>query len=301
VKLVYSDRYAVDIGDHPWMTGKYAETVRLLKDRVASSSFSVIESPMADDQDILRAHTFTYWQKLCDIDFSEEEERLLELPVTSEVIDLFWRMAGGTVLATEIALVEGISVHVGGGFHHAFPGLGFGFCLINDIAVSVKSVLDRGMIRRAAIIDCDLHQGDGTAWIFKDDPSVVTFSVHQRQNFPHYKQQGTVDLHLENGTEDRQYLAILSDGLAEIAANHGPFDLIHYQAGADPYKGDTLGDLALTVKGLQARDRMVMEWAVGMGTPIVITLGGGYPESITEVAQIHLNTILTALETAGRS
>lgn len=301
MKLVYSDSYAVDIGDHPWMTGKFAETVRQLKDRVPSSSFSIIESPMADDQDILRAHTFAYWQQLCNIAFSEEEERLLELPVTSDLIDLFWRMAGGTVLATEIALVEGICVHVGGGFHHAFPGHGSGFCLINDIAVSVKSALDRGKISRAAVIDCDLHQGDGTAWIFKDDPSVVTFSIHQKRNFPYIKQQSTVDLQLENGTEDQQYLTILSAGLAELVASHGPFDLIHYQAGADPYKGDTLGDLALTVEGLQVRDRMVMDWAAGMCTPIVITLGGGYPESITEVAQIHLNTILTALDEAGRT
>jgi len=301
VKLVYSDSYTVDIGDHPWMTGKFAETVRQLKDLVPPSSISLVESPMADDQDILRVHTFAYWQQLCNIDFSEEEERLLELPLSSDLIDLFWRMAGGTVLATEIALVEGICVHVGGGFHHAFPGHGSGFCLINDIAVSIKSVLDRGMIGRAAVIDCDLHQGDGTAWIFKDDPSAVTFSIHQQQNFPYIKQQSTVDLQLENGTEDQQYLAILSAALAELVVSHGPFDLIHYQAGADPYKGDTLGDLELTFEGLQSRDRMVMDWAAGMGTPIVITLGGGYPESITEVVQIHLNTILTALETAGRA
>jgi acetoin utilization deacetylase AcuC-like enzyme len=292
--LIYSDRYAVDIGDHPWMTGKYAETLRQFKELVPESSFSVLEAPMADDQDILRTHTFDYWQKLCDIDFSDEEDRLLELPISSGIIDFFWRMAGGSVLATETALDEGICVHLGGGFHHAFPDHGAGFCLINDIAVSIQSILRRRMVDRVAVIDCDLHQGDGTAWIFRDDSSVTTFSIHQKRTFPHFKQQSTVDLELENGIGDEEYLAVLSEGLNRVT-DCGPFDLVHYQAGADPYTRDTLGGLSLSIEGLQQRDQMVIDWATTTDTPTVITLGGGYPESIIELGRIHANTALVAI------
>ncbi|MDP6527018.1 MAG: histone deacetylase, partial [Kiritimatiellia bacterium] len=194
---------------------------------------------------------------------------------------------------------DGVCVHLGGGFHHAFPDHGAGFCLINDIAVSIQKALSSRMINRAAVIDCDLHQGDGTAHIFKDDPSVTTFSIHQQRTFPHFKQQSTIDLELEDGAEDEQYLSLLSGGLDEIA-KHGPFDLVHYQAGADPYVKDTLGGLALTIEGLHKRDRMVVDWAANEGVPIVITLGGGYPESITEIGKIHANTALAAIEAAAR-
>jgi acetoin utilization deacetylase AcuC-like enzyme len=299
LKLVYSDRYAVDIGDHPWMTGKYAETLKQLTEQAQLSSFTVLEAPMADDQDILRTHTLGYWQKLCDVDFSDEEERLMELPVSSALVDLFWRMAGGSILATETTLNEGVCIHLGGGFHHAFPDHGAGFCLINDIVVSIQSVMSRGMADRVAVIDCDLHQGDGTAWIFKDDSSITTFSIHQRRTFPHFKQQSSIDIEVENGVSDERYLAMLADGLSTVS-KHGPFDLIHYQAGADPYQKDTLGGLALTIEGLSKRDHMVIDWATNMGVPTVVTLGGGYPESITELGQIHANTALTAIEAAGR-
>ena len=177
MKLVYSEHYAVDIGVHPWMTGKYAETLRQLTELVPASAFTLLESPMADDQDILLTHTLDYWQKLCDMDFSEEEDRLLELPISSGIIDFFWRMAGGSILATETALDEGICVHLGGGFHHAFPDHGAGFCLINDMAVSIQKAMGSGAVDKVAVIDCDLHQGDGTARIFKADSSVTICSM----------------------------------------------------------------------------------------------------------------------------
>jgi acetoin utilization deacetylase AcuC-like enzyme len=160
------------------------------------------------------------------MDFSEDEERLMELPVSSGIIDFFWRMAGGSILATETALDEGICVHLGGGFHHAFPDHGAGFCLINDMAVSIQKAMGSGAVDKVAVIDCDLHQGDGTAWIFKDVPSVTTFSIHQGRAFPHFKQQSSIDVELENDVEDKLYLAKLADGLNKMA-EYGPFDLVH--------------------------------------------------------------------------
>jgi acetoin utilization deacetylase AcuC-like enzyme len=294
VKIVFSDQYHIHIGPHPWRTDKYAEVARRVKESVPANALSFVEAPMADDEDILRVHTREFLKKLRAADFSEKEARLLELPVSPSLIDLFRRMTGGTIAATETALDEGMCVHAGGGFHHAFPDRGTGFCLINDIAVSVRSVIERGMARRAAVIDCDLHQGDGTAWIFRDDPDVATFSIHQGQNFPDLKQESTIDIELEDGVEDESYLRRLSDGLDVLFTEHGPFDLVHYQAGADPYKGDSLGGLCLSIEGVRNRDRMVLERTSSLGIPVVVTLGGGYAESFDDLVRIHTNTVLTA-------
>ncbi|MFW6151653.1 MAG: histone deacetylase [Verrucomicrobiota bacterium] len=295
MELVYSDRYNIDIGEHPWSPRKYEETLRMLREMTPESTWSISNAPMAEDEDILRVHSFEFWRKLNDIDFMEEEERILELPITAGLIDLFWRMAGGTALATETALKEGLCVHIGGGFHHAYPDYGAGFCLINDIAVSVRSVQEKGLAERIAIIDCDVHQGDGTAWIFKDEPNVITFSIHQLRNFPRIKRSSSIDIDMEDATGDAHYLAMLRDGLGQVAA-YGPFDLVHYQAGADPYSKDTLGGLALTTEGLQRRDSMVLDWAATQNAPAIVTLGGGYTETIQDVARIHANTILAAVK-----
>jgi len=297
MKIVFSSKYNVDIGNHPWRTDKYAAVINRLQTHSCKNSIIIVESPLANDEDILRAHTMDYWHKLCNSSFTEEDERLLELPISDALIDLFWRMTGGTVLATEIALDEGLCVHLGGGFHHAFPDHGTGFCLINDIAVSVRSVIDRGMVERACIVDCDLHLGDGTAFIFRDDADVTTFSIHQFRNFPWFKQKSTIDIALEDGIGDKVYLEKLNTELNTLFNLYGPFDLLHYQAGADPYRGDSLGGLSLSIEGLQERDRMVLKHAYSHGVPVIITLGGGYPESFDDLVQIHLNTVLTALQT----
>ena len=169
--------------------------------------------------------------------------------------------------------------------------------LINDIAVSVRSVIDRGMVEHACIVDCDLHQGDGTAFIFRDDADVATFSIHQSKNFPWFKQKSTIDIALEDGIGDEVYLEKLNTELNTLFNLYGPFALLHYQAGADPYVGDSLGGLSLSIEGLQERDRMVLKHAYSRGIPVIITLGGGYSESFDDLVQIHLNTVLTALQT----
>ena len=203
MKVVYSPYYGMDIGNHPWHTSKYAMVLECLRAEGSIAGSDVMESPLANDRDILRVHTIEYWRKLYDLDFSEEETAWMEIPVNRGIVDHFWRAAGGTILASGQALKDGCCVHIGGGFHHAFPDHGSGFCLINDIAVGVRALLDKGMIASAAVIDCDLHQGDGTAWIFRNDPRVFTLSMHQGSAFPYLKRRSTLDVNLEDGTTDQ--------------------------------------------------------------------------------------------------
>lgn len=294
MKVVYSADYAVSLGEHPWHTSKYARVLARLKSQDALTDQEVIEAQMADDEDILRVHTLDFWQKLHDVDFSAEEIERLEIPVNQAVVDFFWRTAGGSIQASEQALTDGVCVHLGGGFHHAYPSYGSGFCLINDIAVSLRSLQGRGLIKGAAVIDCDLHQGDGTAWIFRDDPAVFTFSMHQRRAFPYFMQRSSLDIELEDETGDEEYLAKLSAALKTIFDGKRQYDLVHYQAGADPSAKDTLGNLRLSDAGLMERDRRVFAAAAAAQVPVVVTLGGGYPVAVEDVVRIHTNTVLAA-------
>ena len=294
MKVVYSEHYGVNIGNHPWHTSKYALVLDRLKAEGVIADSDVIEAPIADDEDILRVHELKYWQKLHDLDFSEEEIERLEIPVSQSIVDLFWRAAGGTIRASELALTDGCCVHIGGGFHHAFPARGTGFCLINDIAVSVRTLLDKDLIGSAAVIDCDLHQGDGTAWIFRDEPRVVTLSLHQRRAFPYFKQRSTLDIELDDGTSDEEYLRALASALQTVFDGTSRYDILHYQAGADPYSGDTLGGLNLSVAGLLARDNLILGTAMSARIPVIITLGGGYAVNVNDVVRIHCNTVRAA-------
>lgn len=299
MKVVYSDHYKVDLGDHPWPTAKYGLVLKRLKAEGLIAASDIFEAPLARDEDVLRVHTLEYWQKLYDRNFSEEESALMEIPPSPTVIDFFWRMTGGTLLASELALKDGACIHLGGGAHHAYPDYGSGFCLINDIAVSLRMLLDNHTISSAAVIDCDLHQGDGTARIFRDDFRVQTLSIHQRHAFPHFKQKSTIDIALEDGVEDREYNAALSSALERIFDGRRHYDLVHYQAGADPYVGDTLGGLCLSIDGLLARDRLVFNAARAAAVPVVVTLGGGYPSNVDDVVTIHCNTFKAAAEMYG--
>jgi acetoin utilization deacetylase AcuC-like enzyme len=296
MKVVYSPDYAVPFWDHPFNTSKYALVLEQLKAEGLISEADVIEAPMADDEDILRVHTLEYWEKLRSLFFSEDEIARAEVPINKRVMDFFWRAAGGTIRASKQALLDGVCVHLGGGFHHAFPDYASGFCLINDIAVSLRTLLDNGSIETAAVIDCDLHQGDGTAWIFRDDPRVFTFSIHQRRAFPHAKQHSTLDVELEDGRGDDEYDRQLGAALDTVFSGQRRFDLIHYQAGADPFVGDALGGLGLSMEGLLERDRMVFRAARTTGCPVVVSLGGGYAPDVMDVVRIHLNTVRAAAE-----
>jgi acetoin utilization deacetylase AcuC-like enzyme len=299
MKVVYSNCYGANIGDHPWNTSKYALVLERLKEEGLIAPSDMMIAPIASDEDVLRVHTLDYWQKLYDLSFSAEEIERMEVPIDHAVVDLYWRAAGGTILASEQALTDGVCVHLGGGFHHAFPDHGSGFCLINDIAISLLTLLDKARIGNAAVIDCDLHQGDGTAFIFRNEPRVVTMSMHQRHAFPHFMQTSTIDVELENGIGDKEYQAALSSALQNVFDNNRHYDLVHYQAGADPYAGDTLGNLCLSIDGLLARDRQVISAARAANAPIVVTLGGGYPADVSDLVTIHCNTVKAAIENFG--
>lgn len=299
MSIIFSDMYAVDIGPHPWHTSKYRHVLEILKTCGAIQDSQVLDAPIAEDEDILRVHTMEYWRKLYDLQFTEEEIIRAEIPLTSEIVDLFWRMTGGTILAGEQALQDGICVHLGGGFHHAYPNYASGFCLLNDIAIGIQVLLDCGAIQNAAVIDCDLHQGDATARIFRNDSRVFTLSLHQGNAFPYFKQQSSLDVDLPSGTGDKAYLAALDSALTTVFAGGRTFDFIHYQAGVDTFANDLLGGLKLSESGLRERDRRVIGAALSSKIPLVITLGGGYTADVNAVARLHANTVVEALEQGG--
>jgi acetoin utilization deacetylase AcuC-like enzyme len=209
------------------------------------------------------------------------------------MVQAFCLAAGGTTLAARLALDEGVSYNVGGGFHHAFPDHGEGFCAINDIAVGIRKLQREGKITRAMVVDCDVHHGNGTAAIFANDPTVFSLSVHQYNNYPAWKPPSTVDVHLSDGTGDEEYLDRLSAAYRFPLSEFHP-ELVVYVAGADPYGQDQLGGLALTLKGLQQRDRIVIETALRQGAAVAVVLAGGYAARIEDTVTIHSNTARVA-------
>jgi acetoin utilization deacetylase AcuC-like enzyme len=229
-------------------------------------------------------HTREYLDKLRNDTLTPDEIATLELPWISQLADLFRLMVGGTCAAASAALEEGMSAHLGGGLHHAFANHGEGFCPMNDVAVAIRK-----LHRRAAVIDCDVHHGNGTAMIFEHDPEVFTFSIHQQHNYPLFKPRSDLDIGLEDRAGDARYLSALADALPQVFA-HGP-ELVVYLAGADPYEGDRLGGLAVTKTGLRERDRMVVRAARAAGVPLVTVLAGGYATDVRDTVDIHVATI----------
>jgi acetoin utilization deacetylase AcuC-like enzyme len=204
-----------------------------------------------------------------------------------------WLCTGGSILTGRLALESGICVHLGGGFHHAFPDHGEGFCLINDVAIAIRCLMHENAIQRAVVVDCDVHHGNGTAAIFSGDDTVFTFSMHQQHNYPAWKPPGDLDLGLDNGVGDEEYLALLRRHLPAITDAHQP-QLAFYLAGADPYRHDQLGGLDLTVDGLRRRDELVLDQFRSAGIPVAITLAGGYAVDPNDTVEIHCNTVRAA-------
>jgi acetoin utilization deacetylase AcuC-like enzyme len=207
-------------------------------------------------------------------------------------VDGFWLAAGGTLLAARNALRDRIGFNIGGGFHHAYPGHGEGFCAIHDVAVAIRALHHAGEIERAMVVDLDVHQGNGTAAIFAGDKTVLTLSMHQFNNYPSDKPASTIDIHLRDGVGDEEYLDRLRSALA-VAMSFAP-NLIVYLAGADPYREDQLGGLALTKEGLKQRDRSVFETALKRTVPVAIALAGGYARNTEDTVTIHCNTVKEA-------
>jgi acetoin utilization deacetylase AcuC-like enzyme len=312
--FVYSPRYRIDIGSHVYPTAKYGLLHdRLIARRVAAPE-DFVEPVPASWEDLASVHTPEYLERLREGTLDEDEEAQLEIRWSPAVVDGFRLMAGGTTLAAMLALdgpgpedgrraeppyrrLRGVGVHLGGGFHHAAEDHGEGFCLFNDVAVAIRLLARDGRIRRAAVIDCDVHHGNGTAFIFAGDRSVFTFSIDQEHNYPVFKPLGSLDIHLPDYTDDEGYLRHLAGALPRVFAS-GP-DIAFYLAGADPFEDDQLGGLSMTKEGLRRRDRMVFTAAKDLGVPVAVTLAGGYARRLEDTIDIHAATIEEAIRIFG--
>ncbi|MGA9496835.1 MAG: histone deacetylase [Terriglobales bacterium] len=333
-KLVYSDDYYLPIGSHVFPAEKYKRIHdRLLATGVAAPSDFVTPRP-ATDEDVLLVHTPRYVEKLKTGTLSVREELELEVPYSLELVRAFWLAAGGSVLAADHALNDGVAISIGGGFHHAFPDHGEGFCVINDVAVAIRCMQHEEKIRTAMTVDCDVHQGNGTAVIFggsgvpsdlvgstsaaapnparnaarptpygtrpRSAPAadVFTISLHQLNNYPAFKPPSSLDLNLPDGIGDEEYLACLGEALSIGLEKFKP-ELICYLAAADPYCQDQLGGLSLTIEGLKKRDALVYEIAKAQDIPVMVTLAGGYALKLEDTITIHCNTVVAAKELFG--
>jgi len=327
-RLIYSDGYYLPIGPHVFPAEKY----RLVRDRlietgIAQSSDFLTPEP-AEDRDILLVHTPEYVRKLTTGTLSAREEMELEIPYSPELVSAFWLAAGGSILAAKCALQNGVSINIGGGFHHAFPDHGEGFCMINDVAVAIRRLQRDDKIRTAMTVDCDVHHGNGTAAIFAgtrtasaplpsagastlDSSSlssvppgkirgahageVFTISLHQHNNYPLWKPPSSIDVDLPDGIGDDDYLAWLDNALSSGLRQFEP-DLLCYIAGADPYREDQLGGLSLTIQGLKRRDELVFRVARARNIPVMVTFAGGYAQNVEDTVTIHCNTVIAAKE-----
>jgi acetoin utilization deacetylase AcuC-like enzyme len=274
-------------------THKYRLIVESLRQSGDVAHGAVCEAPGAMLADMARVHSEDYLDDFLNCRNSWRTGRS-ELPLRPDVIGAYTHGAMATMVATDDAIASGrLGVNIGGGFHHCFSGHAEGFCYLNDVAIAIEAARAKGAITSAAIIDLDVHQGNGTAHIYQHDPAVFTFSMHQEDNYPP-KQQSDLDVGLDDGVADEEYLNRLEECLTLVFTRHQP-ELVHYLAGADPYCDDKLGGLSLSMEGLLARDRMVFEECKRRGIPVVVTLAGGYARNTQDTVSIHCNTIRLAM------
>jgi acetoin utilization deacetylase AcuC-like enzyme len=297
-KLVYHDGYDLRLGPHVFPSQKY----RLVRDALVGQGIAdaadIIAPQPASDDDVRLVHTAEWVDKLRHERLSLSEKMLLEIPSSQEVVAAFWLAAGGSTFAGRCALQDGFGINLGGGFHHAFPGHGEGFCMIHDVAIAIRRLQADGAIHTCMVVDTDVHQGNGTAAIFAADTSVFTLSIHQENNYPMPKPPSDMDINLEDGTGDDQYLEALANGLDNAFGRFEP-ELLFYMGGADPYREDQLGGLALSLDGLRKRDELVFGEAWRRDVAIAVAFAGGYARKVEDTVQIHVNTVLAALEVAG--
>jgi acetoin utilization deacetylase AcuC-like enzyme len=290
MQVFYTPRYYAEIGaGHIFPIRKF-ELVRerLLAEGTLEPPEIVEPSPVALE-DVLLVHTEDYVSRLCNGQLTTKELRRLGLPWSESLVRRSFYAVGGTIAATDAALAEGYSSNLAGGTHHSFADRGEGFCVLNDVAIAIRTMRARHRIRRAAIVDCDVHQGNGTATIFNGDTETFTFSMHGANNYPLFKALSTLDVELPDGTQDSEYLETLARHLPSVFA-HEP-DMVFYLAGADPFARDKLGRLALSIDGLRERDAYVLRECYAREVPIVTVMSGGYGKDINDTIEIHCNTI----------
>ncbi len=292
MRIFYSDHYVLPLPrGHRFPMGKYARLrARMLEGELGTRCHA---APAAHDGEIELAHCAAYRERVVGGRLSALEQRAIGFPWTPHLVERSRRTSGATIAAARAALQDGTAANLAGGTHHAFRDRGEGFCVFNDSAIAARTLQAEGLVDRVLVIDCDVHQGNGTASIFRHDPSVFTFSIHGANNFPFRKEASDLDLELPDATGDGAYLEALAGGLATALARAGA-DLALYLAGADPYYDDYLGRLALTKQGLLSRDRLVFEACAKVNLPVAVTMAGGYARDIDDTVDIHCHTIETA-------
>jgi acetoin utilization deacetylase AcuC-like enzyme len=298
-KLAYHERYDLNLGVHVFPSQKF----RLIREMLLRESIAApqdfLRPDAASDEDILRVHTADWVRKLKTGTLTPSDAMKLEVPYSPELVEAVWLAAGGSILAAKAALRDGFGSNLGGGFHHAYPGHGEGFCAIHDVAVGIRKLQADGAVKKAMVVDTDVHHGNGTAAIFRNDPTVFTISIHQENNYPAHKPPSTIDLNMADRVEDDEYLEALIPALQKALEGFQP-EILFYVGGADPYCEDQLGGLSLTKEGLKRRDRSVFEEARRRRIPVATTLAGGYARRVEDTVRIHVNTILAAREVADK-
>ena len=296
MKVFYSDHFVLPLPEgHRFPMLKYST----LRERVAASSIcgpgELREPEAVTDGEILRAHQPGYLRRVVSGTLSDKEVRRIGFPWSEKMVERSRRASGGTVGACLAALEDGFAANLAGGTHHAFADRGEGYCVFNDSAIAARAVQAAGLVGRVVVIDTDVHQGNGTAAILSDDPTVFTFSIHGEKNFPFHKEKSDLDISLPDGADDDTFLDALTVGLERALSASEP-DLAIYLAGADPFAGDRLGRLSVTKEGLAERDRIVLEGCRERGVPVAVTMAGGYSEDVRDIVDVHFGSVSRAAE-----
>jgi acetoin utilization deacetylase AcuC-like enzyme len=295
MRLFPSDRYPLPLPEgHRFPASKYSLLRRRLEAHAAAgAALEFVEPHAATDEELLRVHDRGYVGRVFSGTLTRDEQRRIGFPWSEQLVERSLRSTGAAIDAAAAAVEDGIAASLAGGTHHAGTSWGEGFCVFNDTAVAAREMQARGAARQVLILDCDVHQGNGTAEIFAADPTVFTMSIHGARNFPLRKHPSSLDVPLDDGTDDDAYLAALAPAVVESFGRGRP-DLVFYIAGADPYEHDRLGRLRLTKQGLFDRDRMVLDAARAAGVPLAIVLGGGYSADLDAIVDIHAATMIMA-------
>jgi acetoin utilization deacetylase AcuC-like enzyme len=296
-KVIYHERYDLNLGAHVFPSQKFRLIAEALVAEGIAGKEDFLRPEPAADEDLLRAHTAEWVGKLKNGTLTASDVMKLEIPYSAELVEAVWLAAGGTILAGQCALRDGFGANLGGGFHHAYANHGEGFCAINDVAVAIRRLQADKAIRKAMVVDTDVHHGNGTASIFGDDASVFTISIHQENNYPGHKPPSNIDLNMWDRADDDEYLGELIPAVQRSLDEFRP-DIVFYVGGADPFSEDQLGGLSLTKKGLAERDRKVFQEARSRNIPVATVLAGGYARRVEDTVGIHVNTILAARDVA---
>jgi acetoin utilization deacetylase AcuC-like enzyme len=300
MKVFYSDRFVLPLPEgHRFPMKKYSMLrERVYEEGICGPGELRVPHPVTD-QEILRVHDPAYLKKVVTGTLTDKEMRRIGFPWSKRMVERSRRASGGTLEACRVALKEGLAANLAGGTHHAFTNRGEGFCVLNDSAIAARALRAEGLVEKVAVLDTDVHQGNGTAAILRGDPNVFTLSIHGAKNYPFRKEESDLDVPLPDGADDGAFLAALSGALDRVLDLRS-WDLAIFLAGADPFEDDKLGRLCVTKEGLAERDRMVLEGCRDHDIPVVVTMAGGYARQVEDTVDIHFQTVKRAAQLRER-